>query len=52
MSNEPRPLLRDTRGLTLTELVVTLALFAMVMAGVIGTWGKAQEAYFIGAETA
>jgi prepilin-type N-terminal cleavage/methylation domain-containing protein len=52
MSNRPRPLQHDTRGLTLTELVVTLALFAMVMAGVITTWGKAQEAYFIGSETA
>jgi type II secretory pathway pseudopilin PulG len=45
-------LLRDARGLSLTELVVTLALFAMVMAGVVGTWGKAQEAYFIGSESA
>jgi type II secretory pathway pseudopilin PulG len=45
-------LLRDTRGLSLTELVVTIALFAMVMAGVVGTWGKAQEAYFVGSESA
>jgi prepilin-type N-terminal cleavage/methylation domain-containing protein len=52
MSNALRALRHDTRGLTLTELVVTLALFAMVMAGVIGTWGKAQEAYFIGSESA
>jgi Tfp pilus assembly protein PilW len=37
---------------TLTELVVTLALFAIVMAAVVGVWGKAQEAYFLGAETA
>jgi prepilin-type N-terminal cleavage/methylation domain-containing protein len=47
-----RRVLRDSRGLTLTELVVTIALFAMVMAGVVGTWGKAQEAYFIGSESA
>jgi prepilin-type N-terminal cleavage/methylation domain-containing protein len=52
MSNDRGSLMRDTRGLTLTELVVTLALFAMVMAGVVGTWGKAQEAYFIGSESA
>jgi type II secretory pathway pseudopilin PulG len=47
-----RARLRDTRGLSLTELVVTLALFAMVMLGVVGTWGKAQEAYFVGSESA
>ena len=45
-------LLRDDRGLTLTELVVTIALFAIVMAAVVGTWGKAQETYFIGSESA
>ena len=45
-------LLRDGRGLSLTELVVTLALFALVMVGVVGTWGKAQEAYFVGSESA
>ena len=47
-----RRLLRDTRGLTLAELVVTLALFGMLGAGVGGAWGKAQEAYFVGAESA
>jgi type II secretory pathway pseudopilin PulG len=52
MSNDTRALLRDTRGLSMVELVITLALFAMVMAGVVTTWGKAQEAYFIGSETA
>lgn len=52
MSNDTRALLHDTRGLSLTELVVTLALFALVMVGVVGTWGKAQEAYFIGSESA
>ncbi len=43
---------RDARGLTVTELVVTLALFAIVMMGVVGTWGKAQQAYFLGSESA
>jgi prepilin-type N-terminal cleavage/methylation domain-containing protein len=52
MPRDPRPLRRDDRGLSLTELVVTIALFAMVMAGVVVTWGKAQEAYFIGSESA
>lgn len=44
--------LRDARGVTLTELVVTLALFGLVVAGVVGTWGKAQDAYFVGSESA
>jgi Flp pilus assembly pilin Flp len=44
--------LRDERGLTLTELAVTLALLLLVMVGVTGAWGKAQEAYFVGTESA
>jgi prepilin-type N-terminal cleavage/methylation domain-containing protein len=47
-----RASLRGARGLTLTELIVTLALFAVVMVGVGAAWGKAQEMYFVGAETA
>src|SRR5262245_46711420 len=39
-------------GTTLTELVVTLALVAMVAAGIVAIWSKSQEAYFIGSETA
>jgi hypothetical protein len=52
MMHELTALLRDSRGLSLTELVVTLGLFAIVMLGVVGTWGKAQEAYFVGSESA
>ena len=52
MSCGAMSLLLDGRGLSLTELIVTLALFALVMVGVVGTWGKAQEAYFVGSETA
>ena len=52
MSRKVTSLLRDGSGLSLTELVVTMALFALVMAGVVGIWGKAQEAYFIGSESA
>ncbi len=39
-----RWLLRDEHGLSLTELIVTLAIFAIVMVGLVTTWGKAQEA--------
>jgi Tfp pilus assembly protein PilW len=52
MIHEVRAPLRDTRGLSLIELVITLGLFAIVMLGVVGTWGKAQEAYFVGSESA
>jgi prepilin-type N-terminal cleavage/methylation domain-containing protein len=46
-----RPL-ADDRGVTLAELAVTLALFGMLMAGVMMTWSKTQEAYFVGSEAA
>lgn len=42
----------DTRGVSLAELVVTLALFALVLVGVVGVWGKSQEAYFAGSQAA
>lgn len=42
--------LRQPRGVTLVELAVTLALFGLIMVGVIGVWTKTQEAYFIGSE--
>ena len=43
---------RNARGYTLVELTVTLLIFAVIMAGVVGTWAKAQEAYFVGSEAA
>ena len=52
MTRRPRESLRDARGYTLTELAVTLAIFALIMIGLISTWSKAQESYFIGSETA
>jgi prepilin-type N-terminal cleavage/methylation domain-containing protein len=51
MSRESQGL-RAEHGLSLTELVVTLAIFAVVMVGLVTTWGKAQEAYFVGSESA
>ncbi len=44
--------LRAEDGVTLAELAVTIGLFAMIMIGVVMTWTKAQEAYFVGSETA
>ena len=47
-----RARLRDAGGLSLIELMITLALFAMVVGAVGGAWGTAQEAYFTGSESA
>jgi len=44
--------LRDERGITLAELAVTLALFGLIMTGVMMTWSKTQQAYFVGSEAA
>jgi type II secretory pathway pseudopilin PulG len=52
MTRRRRPLLRDARGYTLAELAVALGIFALIMLGLISTWSKAQESYFIGSETA
>ncbi len=41
----------DESGVTLTELAVTLGLFAIIMIAVLTIWTKSQEAYFIGSET-
>ncbi len=44
--------LRTDRGYSLAEVVVTLALFALIMVGVLAAWTKAQKAYFVGSEVA
>jgi hypothetical protein len=44
--------LRGDGGVSLAELMVTLALLGLIVAGVAGTWGKAQEAYFAGSDSA
>jgi prepilin-type N-terminal cleavage/methylation domain-containing protein len=43
---------RDERGVTLVELMVSLALAAMVMAAVVVLWTQSQQAYMEGAEAA
>jgi len=40
------------RGVTLVELAVVLAIFVMIMAGIIAVWQKTQESYFVGSEAA
>lgn len=52
MMRRPRQLVCDARGYTLAELAVALGIFALIMLGLISTWSKAQEAYFVGSETA
>src|SRR5215813_7722455 len=52
MSRHLWTVLWEERGVSLGELVVTIALFAFIMIGVVATWTKAQEAYFVGSETA
>jgi len=44
--------LGGTRGVTLVEVAVALALLGLIATGAIATWSKAQEAYFVGAEAA
>ena len=45
-------MIRGERGVSLTELTVTLAIFAIIFLGVVGVWSKGQEAYFVGSELA
>jgi prepilin-type N-terminal cleavage/methylation domain-containing protein len=44
--------IRGQRGVTLMELTVALALFSMIVVGVMSVWQKTQEAYFVGSEAA
>lgn len=42
----------DQRGATLTELMIVLAIFGMIVAGIMVVWQKTQESYFVGSEAA
>jgi len=42
----------DQRGVTLIELLVVLAIFGMIVAGIMVVWQKTQESYFVGSEAA
>ena len=52
MLRDLRRRLRGQRGVTLAELAVTLALFGLILTGVMMTWSKTQQAYFVGSEAA
>ena len=43
---------RGQDGVTLIELMVTLAIFGVIMSGVLILYGNAQRAYFVGSEAA
>lgn len=43
---------RAQDGVTLLELMVTLAIFGVIMSGVLILYGNAQRAYFVGSEAA
>jgi prepilin-type N-terminal cleavage/methylation domain-containing protein len=42
--------LRQERGVTLVELMVSLALTAMLAVGILTVWGQTQQAYLDGVE--
>src|SRR5262249_49766412 len=44
--------MRGERGVSLTELVVTMAFLGIIMVGVMSVWQQSQQAYFIGADSA
>jgi type II secretory pathway component PulJ len=47
-----RSAIMGSRGATLVELMVTLAIFATVIFGLLTLWEHAQSAYFVGSERA
>jgi Tfp pilus assembly protein PilW len=52
MNGNGPSLFGNERGVTLAELAVTLALFGMIVVGVMMAWSKTQQAYFVGSEIA
>jgi prepilin-type N-terminal cleavage/methylation domain-containing protein len=52
MTSVPSRALADPRGITLIELIIAMGVFGLIMLGVLGTWTKSQEAYFVGSEVA
>jgi prepilin-type N-terminal cleavage/methylation domain-containing protein len=44
--------LKTERGVTLTELVIGMAIFAILTAGIFALWSQGQTAYFVGSERA
>ena len=49
---EPWCFSQDARGYTLMETVVALAMFAIIITGVLVVWEQSQSAYFVSSEQA
>jgi len=47
-----RSVCQSSDGVTLTELVVALAVFSVIVTGILTLWQQGQTAYFVGSEQA
>ena len=45
-------MVRAVHGVTLVETVIAMAMFALIVIGVLVVWQHAQSAYFVASETA
>ncbi len=52
MRHPPRSRVATDRGLSLVELAVTLAIFAIITVGTFALWSQGVTAYFVGSERA
>lgn len=51
-SRLPRRVCEGSDGLTLAELVIALAIFTLIVTGILTLWQQGQTAYFVGSEQA
>ena len=52
MTTQRMPLCRTSSGVTLMELVIALAIFSIIVVGILGLWQQGQTAYFVSSEQA
>ena len=52
MTTQRMSVCRTSSGVTLMELVVALAIFSLIVVGILGLWQQGQTAYFISSEQA